>query len=60
MDQFDDASIQEEFHLKLALNVRKPILIQCGACHNCSEPLTDRLFCSKECSDDYEHRERMK
>lgn len=32
-----------------------------GACHYCAEPLTNgRLFCSKECSDNYAHEQERK
>ena len=59
-DILDDASKVEELHLGIALKHRNPIYTPCGACFNCSEPIEKGLFCSKDCGEDFELRERTK
>lgn len=36
---------------------RKSVLMPCGRCHNCREPITLPLFCDTDCRDDYEYRQ---
>lgn len=56
----DQADAATELFLNVALSNRKKVLQYAGACHNCSEPLEVGIFCSSECREDYELRERMK
>jgi len=56
----DDIDAMTELHLRVALSHRKNVLQFVGACHNCSEPLEQGNFCSSECREDWEHRDKMK
>ena len=57
-DFADDAAEREEFFRDISLRHRKPELKPCGACHNCTEPIKSGVFCSIECREDYELRNR--
>jgi len=57
--QDDMASEREEQDRALALKHRKPQLPFIGACHNCSEPLQNGIFCSGECKEEFEATERF-
>jgi len=62
MDEGDYASAQEQQLRDLQLRVRKPVTIKPNNnCHNCDDDVADGvLFCSTECRDDYDRRERAK
>jgi hypothetical protein len=55
----DKATEREEQDRSLTLKHRKPQLPFIGACHNCSEPIDRGSFCSPECREDAEQRERF-
>lgn len=66
MDEFDRASEIEERDRALclfaALHPKTDLALEhTGRCHNCGEDVDlDHLFCDKDCSDDYEKRQRMR
>lgn len=58
-DWADEACAMEGLYLQEALSRRNEVKIaRNGACHNCEEP-TEQLFCSPECHQDWELRERI-
>ena len=55
MDDTDRATQREEEARADALAYRKPTLLACGWCHNCTESIgSGELFCSIDCRDDYQ------
>lgn len=59
MDESDQATDQEIKSRDIALSKRMKVIPYIGACHNCSEPLDRGVFCSPECREDYEVRDRQ-
>lgn len=60
-DEIDAMIEREGFLLEQQLKVRKPVLAAKGTCHNCDEPLPERvLFCDVDCRDDYKLREHRR
>jgi hypothetical protein len=59
-DEIDIANDRAQQDLDLALSCARrhePALPPTGWCYNCAELLNDdRLFCDRDCRDDYEHR----
>lgn len=58
-DDFDRASDLEQQQRELALRQARgqPTMPAVGACYNCGEDLPPgRLFCDKDCRDDFEKR----
>ncbi len=59
-DEIDIANdrAQQDLDEALARACRhEPALAPTGWCYNCAEPMADdRLFCDRDCRDDYEHR----
>jgi hypothetical protein len=55
----DIASDAEQLDRDVCMKYRRPELVRIGFCHNCSEPIKDGCFCSPECRQDYEQRERF-
>lgn len=58
-DDFDHASELEQWQRDQALHHARSqrAMPATGACHNCGEALPDaRLFCDRDCRDDYEKR----
>lgn len=58
-DPLDDAAETTELMLQEALAKKAPVPEKTGFCLECDEP-TEGAFCSGECREDYERRERMK
>ena len=56
-DNNDNASVEEERHLKLALSIRKKVLPKTGYCYNCEDPV-EHTFCDIDCKTDWEKRHR--
>lgn len=65
-DDIDRAQQETEFLLAAALQRTRPKLRPTGLCLECEEELTTvdgdipALFCSADCRDDFEKRERMR
>lgn len=59
-DPIDLANDTAEFNLNVALVKRKPELVQIGICHNCTDVISNGLFCDSDCRDDFEKREFVK
>ena len=58
MDDIDRAQEREAKDRDLCLAQRKPQLIPCGVCYNCTKPVAGLAeFCDADCRDDYELRE---
>jgi hypothetical protein len=55
----DQAESMEQLDRDVCMKYRKPELVRIGFCHNCSEPINDGVFCSPECREDAEQRERF-
>lgn len=59
-DPTDLASVQEQMLRDAAINAARmtcAYLPDTGACHNCSEPVTDGLhFCDADCRNDWQLR----
>lgn len=59
-DVLDMASATTELHLQAAIQQARTIkrtLPFTGLCHNCEEGIVSpKLFCDKDCSDDYHKR----
>lgn len=61
MDDIDRAQEREAKDRDLCLAQRKPVLMPCGICYNCSEPVHGMAeFCDGDCRFDYEQREKAK
>ena len=56
-DSNDNASLEEERHLKLALSIRKQVLPKTGFCYNCKDTV-EHTFCDNDCKSDWENRHR--
>ena len=59
MDDTDRATELEERQRAQAEARRKPSLPIIGICYNCDSECHG-VFCSRECRDDYEHREELR
>jgi hypothetical protein len=61
-DEADRANDHWDQVLAAALTKRKPVGIKPNnQCHNCDDDVADGvLFCTHECHEDYERRERAK
>lgn len=62
-DEADHAQELEQLALDHALAARRPgvRLAPRGFCHNCNGPVeAPRIFCDKDCADDYESLQRAK
>jgi hypothetical protein len=57
-DPLDDAAEATELMLQEALAKKAPVPEKTGFCLECDEP-TAGAFCSRECRETYEKRERM-
>lgn len=57
-DPLEEASAITEMMLQESLSKRKKVPEKTGYCLECEEP-TEGAFCSKECREDYEHRQRI-
>ena len=53
----DRAEEAEQRFRDMAIATKRPELKHCGACYNCSEPLSQGVFCDSNCRDDYDKRE---
>lgn len=61
MDDIERAQEREAKYRELCLAQRKPVLIPCGVCYNCAEPVAGLAeFCDADCREDYEQRESAK
>lgn len=58
MDAVDNAQKLEQQNIELALQKRNKELPFIGACHYCSEPISDGHFCDSDCRDDYQQINR--
>ncbi len=58
-DPLDEASALTEAMLQESLSKRKKVPEKTGFCLECEEPTTG-AFCSKECREDYELRQKIK
>lgn len=58
-DPLDDAAETTELMLQEALAKKAHVPDKTGFCLECDEP-TEGAFCSRECRETYERRERMK
>lgn len=57
-DEADQAQVQEQRDLAVALRVRFTTLSATGACHSCDAHVrAGRLFCDRDCLDDWERAE---
>lgn len=57
-DPLEEASAITEMMLQESLSKRKKVPAKTGYCLECEEP-TEGAFCSKECREDNEHRQRI-
>jgi hypothetical protein len=57
-DPLEEAAAVTEMMLSQSLRVRAKVPELTGFCLECDEP-TEGAFCSKECREDYEKRERL-
>ena len=65
MDEADLAFDSEQRYLTQALaaqRTRTGGLRPIGSCHNCgeSEAIGDRLFCDRDCADDWEYQDSLR
>jgi len=63
MDIIDQANNVAEQMLMAQRTIRKHSkLVPAGSCHYCDEllPKVGQLFCNGECSEDYEHEDRLR
>lgn len=58
-DPLEEAAAVTEMLLAKSLSVRAKVPELTGFCLECEEP-TEGAFCSRECREDYEKRERLK
>lgn len=60
MDISDQATMREEQEREIAIKYgQRKQLPEIGSCFNCSEPIARGNFCSPDCREDYEKRERF-
>lgn len=52
----DDVDATTELFQRVALQNRLPELPHIGECHNCSEPLSEGVYCDSDCRADHENR----
>lgn len=57
-DPLEEAALVSEMMLQESLSKRKAVPEKTGFCLECEEP-TEGAFCSKECREDFEARERI-
>lgn len=57
-DPLEEASAITEMMLQESLSKRMKVPEKTGFCLECDEP-TEGAFCSKECREDHEHRQRI-
>ena len=59
-DQLDQENELSEQHLQHALNTKAHQPRYTGLCHNCTEHIEAGAFCSPECREDWEQRQRFR
>ena len=60
-DEADQAAEQQERHLAAALRTREPVVSATGFCAHCNDACNpNRVFCSKDCSEDWHWAQKIK
>lgn len=52
----DLAEMERNAAIRDALRAEWPVYV--GRCHNCDEPISEGLFCDKDCADDHAKRNK--